>query len=123
MPSNFDNQFARVGEPGLQKHFGLTILYVDASEELDIEARVTREEQKRRQNQFGGWDVVTVRTARFPTPVFPSDPDYKIRLDGIVSIEEKEYSIEDIQAIEGNRTELRLVRTEIGELSRPGFRR
>lgn len=123
MPSDFDNQFARVAEPGLKKHFGLTISYVDASEEIDIDARVTREEQSRRPNHIGGWDVVTVRTARFLTPTFFTDSDYTIRLDGIVTVEGKEYSIEDMQAIEGNRVELRLVRTEVGELSRPGFRR
>lgn len=121
MGSAFDAVWNRIAEPNMERFYGITIAYNDSTraEELEIQgAIVTRERQQRRPNTIDGWDVVTTRTARFATPT-----DETLRLDGTVTINGTDYSIENLANIEGDRTEMALVRVEIGELTRPGYRR
>ena len=118
MPSAFDELWHSVAEPVHQAHFGVAIVYQSGSKTEKIEeAIITRERQSRRYNADGGHDVVTTRTARFPT----NGRSFNLR--GVVTVEEKDYSIDNINVIEGERTEFRLTRTESRELTKPSYRR
>lgn len=117
--SRADSLWTSRGEPVLMYWFAKSITYRDDRQPATVaisEAMVTRESQERRENQIGGWDVVTTRTARFSTISTP------LRLDGIVTIDGADYSIESMPKLENGRTQLNLVRTEIGEITRAGYR-
>lgn len=106
--------------PILEYEHAVTITYDDSvvGTPLSITgALVTRERQQRRENGIGGWDTVTTRSARFTTPATT------LRLDGVITIGSRDYNIDNIATIEGGRTELQLTRTQVGEVTRAGYRR
>ena len=121
--SRFTEEFARIGAPALVDWFADAIRYYDSTAvgHLPIDAILTRESQERRKDAFGGWSVVTIRTARFISDDIP-ESWRPLRIDGRVKVDDKNYSIERIDAIEGGMTLLSLKRVEAGEVTRPGYR-
>ena len=120
MPGEFDKLWNTWAEPVHQAQFGFPIVYSDRDgnnkQQIDS-ALVTRERQERRYNQYGGYDIVTTRTARFSTD------RRAFSIDGMVEIEGKLYAFESAPVIEGMRTQFNLKRVEVGELTKSGYRR
>jgi hypothetical protein len=121
MASRADQLWAFVGEGNIAREFAVDVYYSDGTLDDPVlleNVLVTREEQSRRPNKIGGWDAVTTRTARLPI----AEILHTIRLDGKITIDSVDYSIENIAAVEGQRKQLSLKRVDIGELTRPTYR-
>lgn len=101
----------------LVEYYGQPILYSDDSlaDPVDIFAKVYSERSVRRQNDFG-WYWVQIRTIECLRT------ETEIRSDGTITISGKDYSIDSIGERAGGRTVIELVRTQAGEVSRPGYR-
>lgn len=101
----------------LVEYYGQPILYLDRSleEPVSIDAKVYSERQQRRQNDYG-WYWVQTREVELLRCC------QEIRSDGIFTIYGRDYAIDDIGLKNGDRTRVTLVRSQAGEINRPGYR-
>jgi len=101
----------------LVEYYGQPILYLDRSldEPVSIDAKVYSERQQRRQNDFG-WYWVQTRDVELLRC------EQEIRSDGVFTIYGRDYAIDDIGLKNGDRTRVTLVRSQAGEINRPGYR-
>lgn len=101
----------------LVEYYGQPILYLDRSltEPVSIDAKVYSERQQRRQNDFG-WYWVQTRDVELLRC------EQEIRSDGTFTIYGRDYAIDDIGLKNGDRTRVTLVRSQAGEINRPGYR-
>lgn len=101
----------------LVDYYGQPILYSDRSldEPVSVDAKVYSFQAQRRQADWGWYWVHTREVEILPC-------QYEIRSDGVFTIQGKDYSIENIGDKNGDRTRISLVSTQVGEMTRPGYR-
>jgi len=127
MSSRFNERWKRNAEPQLSRQFSSTetsdaATYADDTSKAPVTLvgpLITREKQDRRFDvAMGGWRAVTTRTIRYTKTGNPTTI-----LDGIVIVGGRKYTIENVMDIEGDRTQLELIRVTSGEISRREYRR
>lgn len=119
--SEFKERFVRTCAPELMRRFGDLALYTEAdlSSPVEFHAKFTSEKQERRRHD-NGWDVVTVRTARYQASELAEGIVF--RLNGTIFFEGKNYAIESMPEMINGFVLLNLIRVEVGERSRPRYR-
>ena len=117
--SVFSQLWKSVAEPIHTFWFGSSATYEhkSLSEPITIDGIATREEQRRRPNGIGGWDLVTMRSFRFSKPTSQA-----FKVSGVVSLDGIKYAIDSVSNTEGDRLQFELRRVEIGELTKPNYR-
>lgn len=101
----------------LSEYFGQPISYIDPSLQaaLEFDATVHPETSDTRKTD-NGWVIVFTRDIYFDADLVDA------KKNATVTIGETDYSVEAIGAAEGNRTMLKIKRTNAGEVSRPRAR-
>lgn len=100
----------------LVDYYGQPILYSDSTlaDPVGLTAKVYGERGERRQNDFG-WYWVQTRAIELPVC------GQTIRSDGTFTIDDQDYSIEAIGLRGEASTRIDLIRTQAGEVGRPGY--
>ena len=101
----------------LSEYYGRSILYTDdVRTNEEITASVHPEKSERRRNDHG-WYWQSVRVVKL------LEPDWMIQENASVTIDGAVYSVERLSKIPGDRIQLDLIRVEMGEVGRQGYRR
>lgn len=117
---HFENDYEHASAD-LVDYYSQPISYTDDSEEIGgvpvdgIEAMVYSERRERRKNDYG-WYWMSMRR------VVLINNEIALRSDGKFTIDGRDYSIESTGEKAGDRTVVELVRSEAGEVNRPGYR-
>lgn len=110
----------------LVDYYSQPISYLDASlgTAITVCAQVHPEKTERRKNEYG-WYVAQSRVIKFLDDDFRAE----IRTDGqfMIGVDSVGagvgYSIESVTSLPGKRTQVNLVRSTVGEMGRPDYRR
>lgn len=113
---HFENDY-HSASADLGEYYGQPILYTDRSltEIVTVKAKVYAERATRRENEYG-WYWAQVRSVEL------LDCEQEIRSDGTFTIDDMDYSIDAIGTKRARRTRVELIRAQVGEINRPGYR-
>ena len=119
-----------IASADLVEYYGQPISYLDDSlnDPACVDAQVHPEKAERKQNEYG-WYWHQYRTVKFVASNVhdASGNVVEVRSDGVFTITDagvdREYVIESIRLLPGNRVACELVRASAGEVGRKDYRR